>query len=174
MPEIAISTSIQRSFTCRKSATRDPRLYFPSEGRRTEEFFFALKNPDGFGRVLNPRNWVLKGSTLPLDHRSRFQELINVWTMPATMLKKSYVLAVHSECRFCKLKVLYMFKTFVCVFTFRTRLIIHCIRKYSCDRNSSFCMDCNWQLGFELRACRLRSLINFRLVIGLDVFDFWI
>jgi len=26
------------------------RLYFPSEGRRAEDFF-ALKNPDGFGQV---------------------------------------------------------------------------------------------------------------------------
>jgi len=50
LPEIATSTSIQGSFTCRKSATWDPRLYFPSEGRRAEDFF-ALKNPDGFGRV---------------------------------------------------------------------------------------------------------------------------
>jgi len=50
LPEIATSTSIQGSFTCRKFATWDPRLYFPSEGRRAEEFF-ALKNPDGFGRV---------------------------------------------------------------------------------------------------------------------------
>ena len=36
--------SIQESFTCRKSTTGDRRLYFPSEGRRAEEFF-ALKNP---------------------------------------------------------------------------------------------------------------------------------
>jgi hypothetical protein len=32
------------SFTCRKSATWDPRLYIPSEGRRAEDFS-ALKNP---------------------------------------------------------------------------------------------------------------------------------
>jgi len=50
LPEIATSTSIQGSFTCRKSATWDRRLYFPSEGRRAEDFC-ALKNPDGFGRV---------------------------------------------------------------------------------------------------------------------------
>jgi len=50
LPDIATSTSIQGSFMCCKSATWDPRLYFPSEGRRAEEFF-ALKNPDGFGQV---------------------------------------------------------------------------------------------------------------------------
>ena len=50
LPEIATSMSIQGSFTCRKSATWDPRLYFPSEGRHAEEFF-APKNPDGFGQV---------------------------------------------------------------------------------------------------------------------------
>ena len=56
-------------FTCRKSTTWDRRLSFPSEGRRTEDFF-ALK----IRRLwpgLNPRTWVLKASTLPLDHRSR-------------------------------------------------------------------------------------------------------
>ena len=36
--------NIQGSFTCRKSTTWDKRLYFPSEGRRAEDFF-ALKNP---------------------------------------------------------------------------------------------------------------------------------
>jgi hypothetical protein len=30
--------------------TWDQQLYFPSEGRHAEDFF-ALKNPDGFGRV---------------------------------------------------------------------------------------------------------------------------
>ena len=41
---------------------------FPSEGRRAEDFF-ALK----IRRLrpgLNPRSWVPKASTLPLDHRS--------------------------------------------------------------------------------------------------------
>ena len=36
--------------------------------------------------------------------------------MPATMLKNkvtTYVQAIHLQCRFCKLKMLYMFKTFV-------------------------------------------------------------
>jgi len=36
--------SIQESFTCRKSTAWDGRLYFPSEGRRADDFF-ALKNP---------------------------------------------------------------------------------------------------------------------------------
>ena len=45
-------------------------------------------------------------------HRSCFQDLINVWTMPATMLKNN-VQAIHSQCRFRKLKMLYIFKIFV-------------------------------------------------------------
>ena len=47
----------------------DRRLYLPSEGRRAEDFF-ALKIRR-FRPGLNPRTWVLKASTLPLDHRSR-------------------------------------------------------------------------------------------------------
>jgi hypothetical protein len=35
---------LKGSFTCRKSATWDQQLYFPSEGRHAEEFF-ALTNP---------------------------------------------------------------------------------------------------------------------------------
>jgi hypothetical protein len=42
--------SFRDLFTCRKSTTWDRWLYFSSEGRRAEDFF-ALKNPDGFGRV---------------------------------------------------------------------------------------------------------------------------
>ena len=51
--------NIQGSFTCRKSTTWDRLLYFPSEGRRTEDFF-ALKNPTasvGF----EPANFGTKG-----------------------------------------------------------------------------------------------------------------
>ena len=47
LPENArLRLNIQGSFTCRKSTTWDNRLYFPSEGRRAEDFF-ALKNPKG-------------------------------------------------------------------------------------------------------------------------------
>ena len=60
LPENArFPRNIQRSFTCRKSTTWDKRLYFPSEGRRAEDFA-ALKNPTasfGFG----PSNLGTKG-----------------------------------------------------------------------------------------------------------------
>jgi len=52
-------------------------------------------------------------------YRSWFQDLTNVWTMPATILKNK-VQAIHSHCRFCKLKMLYMFKTFVSLLSGRT------------------------------------------------------
>ena len=62
--------NIQGSFTCRKSTTWDKRLYFPSEGSRAEDFFSPWKNRR-LRPGLNPRTWVPKASTLPLDHRSR-------------------------------------------------------------------------------------------------------
>jgi hypothetical protein len=44
MPDFHVSFRV--FFTCRKYTTWDPQLYFPSEGRRAEDFyFFALKNP---------------------------------------------------------------------------------------------------------------------------------
>ena len=62
------------SFTCRKAATWDLGLYFPSEGKRAEDFF----RPKKIRRLrpgANPRTWVPKVSTLPLDHR-----ICLVWT----------------------------------------------------------------------------------------------
>jgi hypothetical protein len=50
--------------------TWDRRLYFPSEGRRAEDIF--TRKIRRLRPGLNPRTWVPKASTLPLDHRSRF------------------------------------------------------------------------------------------------------
>jgi hypothetical protein len=46
-------------------------FYFLSEGRRAEDFYFYPEKSDGFGPDLNPRIWVPKAGTLPLDHRNR-------------------------------------------------------------------------------------------------------
>jgi len=64
LPEIVTSMSIHGSFTCRKSATWDPRLYFPSEGRRAEDYF-ALKNPDAFDWVRTCELGYLKAARYP-------------------------------------------------------------------------------------------------------------
>jgi hypothetical protein len=50
------------SFTCRKSATWDRRLYFPSEGRHAEDFF--ARNIRRFRQGLNPRSWVPEASMI--------------------------------------------------------------------------------------------------------------
>jgi hypothetical protein len=42
LPKWQLPRYIWGSFTCRKATTWDRRLYFPSEGRRAEDFF-ALK-----------------------------------------------------------------------------------------------------------------------------------
>ena len=67
LPKCRLPRYIYVSFTCRKATTWDRRLYFPSEGRRAEDFF-ALEirrlRPGA-----NPRTLVPKASTLPLDHR---------------------------------------------------------------------------------------------------------
>ena len=51
--------NIQGSFTCRKSTTWDKRLYFPSKGRRAEDFF-ALKIPTA-SAGFEPANLGTKG-----------------------------------------------------------------------------------------------------------------
>jgi len=67
LPEIATSMSIQGSFTCHKSVTWDPWLYFQ---RKACWGFFHPEKSWRLSPGLNPRTWVLKGSTLPQDHRS--------------------------------------------------------------------------------------------------------
>ena len=60
LPENArLPRNIQGSFTCRKSTTWEKRLYFPSEGRRAEDFF-ALKNPTA-SAGFEPANLCTKG-----------------------------------------------------------------------------------------------------------------
>ena len=54
-----LPSSIQGSFTCRKSTTWDRRLYFLSEGRGVEDFF-ALKNPTTSAEF-EPANLGTKG-----------------------------------------------------------------------------------------------------------------
>ena len=61
------------SFTCRKSTTRDPRLYFPFEGSHTEDFYALKKSstPDG----IEPANLGSRGEydnhwTTRVDHSS--------------------------------------------------------------------------------------------------------
>ena len=80
--------SIQESLTCRKSTTWDRRLYFPSEGRRAEDFF-ALKNPTA-SAGFEPANLGTKGqhatSRPPLDSQIKFILIftyITEWILPS-------------------------------------------------------------------------------------------
>ena len=86
LPKYRLSCYIQGSFTCRKATTWERRLYFPSEGRRAEDFF-ALKIRR-LWLAANPRTWLPKASTLPLDHRSRFQPLLLEPGIPALLQYK--------------------------------------------------------------------------------------
>ena len=64
LPKCYLPRYIYKSFTCRKAMTWDRRLYFPSEGRRAEDFF-ALKirrlRPGA-----NPQSRVPEATKLPL------------------------------------------------------------------------------------------------------------
>jgi len=62
LSKVATSTSLLDSLTCRKFTTWDRLLYFPSEGRRAEDFFARKIRRIRPG--LNPRTWVPKVSTL--------------------------------------------------------------------------------------------------------------
>ena len=61
LPKVATSTSILGSFTCRKFTTWDRRLYFPSGGRRAEDFF--ARKIRRLWPGLNTRTWVPEAST---------------------------------------------------------------------------------------------------------------
>ena len=60
--ETRLTRNFPGSLTCRKSATWDRRLYFPSEGRHAENFF--ARKIRRLRPGLNPRSWVPEASTL--------------------------------------------------------------------------------------------------------------
>ena len=62
LSKVATSTSLLASFTCRKFTTWDRRLYFPSEGRRAEDFF--ARKIRRLRPGLNLRTRVSEASTL--------------------------------------------------------------------------------------------------------------
>jgi len=66
LPKAATSTSLLGSFTCRKFTTWDRRLYFPSEGRRAEDF--VARKIRRLRPGLNPRTWVPKVSTCDVNY----------------------------------------------------------------------------------------------------------
>ena len=83
--------NIEGSFTCRKATTWGKWLYFPSEGRRAEDFFSPWK----IRRLrpgLNPRNFGTKGQHATLDHPSRFLILRISWIWDYDSLGKSIIL----------------------------------------------------------------------------------
>jgi hypothetical protein len=70
LPKVATSTSLFGSFTYRKA--RHGTDGFTSPPKEDVLRIFSPEKSDGFGSGLNPRTWVPKASTLPLDHRSRY------------------------------------------------------------------------------------------------------
>ena len=88
LPENArLPRNIQASFTCRKSTTWDRRLYFPSEGRRAEDFFRPGKS-NGFDLV-----WTFRLLTPFISQHCSYvpkvQFSLNKVTDPLTILKIS-------------------------------------------------------------------------------------
>ena len=94
LPKVATSTSFLGSFTYRKFTTWDRRLYFPSEGRRAEDFF--ARKIRRFRPGLNPRTWVPKTSTLTSRPPTPLPSLLNTYiihifgTVARTYLAISY------------------------------------------------------------------------------------
>jgi len=82
LPKVATSTSLLGSSTCRKFTTWDRLLYFPSEGRRVEDFFvrkIRRLRPD-----LNPRTWVPEASTLTSRPPKPLIGWVNDWKFSTT------------------------------------------------------------------------------------------
>ena len=68
LPKVATSTSLLGRFTCRKFTTWDRRLYFPSEGRRADDFFARFSCP--YIKLLNNTFLILLSSfvTFSIHH----------------------------------------------------------------------------------------------------------
>ena len=96
LPENArLPRNIQGSFTCRKSTTWDKRLYFPSEGRRAEDFI-ALKNPTA-SAGFESRNFGTKGQ----HATSRLPKPLQMSNIPADLNYIQHALCIWRITVFC-------------------------------------------------------------------------
>jgi hypothetical protein len=97
-----LHVTFREHFTCRKATTWDRRLYFPSERRRAEDFFFQKIRRLRPGA--NPRNWEPKASTLHLDHRSLYiTVIVHNWEKKTEIVVARYSL-IH-ECTDPRLQI---------------------------------------------------------------------
>ena len=89
-------------------------------------------------------------------YRSWFQDLINVWTMPVTMLKNKVMYRQFIQCRFCKLKM-YMFKTFVFLLSGHAS---YSFRKISHSKKNTTRYDQKMYIGLLVKYPLLLSDLN--------------
>ena len=97
---------------------------------------FRPEKSDGFGRVWTHRTWVLKASTLPVDHRSRFAAHIRSYSR-----KKNATFNINQNCD-CSVKQLVL----GAIHSLQTRTIeaaaVHCRRQHSASL--SWRLDTAW------------------------------
>jgi hypothetical protein len=83
---VRLPRNIQGSFTCSKSTTVNLRHGTNGFTSLPKEVVLRIFSHWKIRRLrpgLNPRTWVLKASTPPLDHRSRDHEvLLSLWISP--------------------------------------------------------------------------------------------
>jgi hypothetical protein len=96
------------SLTCRKYTTRDPQLYFPSEGRHSQDFL----RPEKIRRLrpgLNPRSWVPEASMLTTrvvlvtQHPKGMWNIIMCYILKATIFFLRYLRNKRRDFRIKKL-----------------------------------------------------------------------
>jgi hypothetical protein len=114
LPKCRLPRYIQGSFTCRKSATWDPRLYFPSEGRSAEDFS-ALKNPTA-SAGFETANLVPEASTLTPRPPKPLVLYVNRGEEKPTRC--------HSMI-YCSCELLYMFRALICPSSGAPRLYLN-------------------------------------------------
>jgi hypothetical protein len=99
-PWIRLPRNRKGSLTCRKSATRDPRLYFPSEGRHAENFLRPKKNTRWLWPGLNSQTRVPEASMLttrPLKPLGLL--VVHHWEIAMYICNNWYVLYVLVNCQ---------------------------------------------------------------------------
>ena len=86
------------SFTCRKYTTRDPRLYFPSEGSHTQDLYTLKKSIDP-GRIWTREPRIQWRVWKPRDQRCRL--LIVLCPFSSSPLKLAFFFCPkHELCSF--------------------------------------------------------------------------
>jgi hypothetical protein len=160
---LRLQSKSQGSFTCRKSATWDRRLYFPSEGRHAVDFFFRkIRRPGS-----NPRSWVPEASMLTTSPPKPLHTTLTTdihaprWDSNPQTSKRPQTYALDSVDTGTSQTKFYYVQKIPGIHTSYSGIRVNCIR---CDVDNNT-LGTNGDILHRTRWIRVHDRVNFKYIV---------